>query len=204
MFRRIHSLTGILPMGLYLFEHFFTNSFSWQGRAAYNAKVDFLRSMPYLFGIEMGLIFIPFGFHILYGWYIMLSNQPNIIRYPYARNWMYYFQRVSAIFVFFFIVFHVWTLRFAHDPDVLDFYFLLSTLFADPLFVTVYVIGVAATVFHFCNGLCTFCMTWGITVGPTSQRWVARGAIALGVIMGIVAVRSIFGFVDPVAEGLVL
>ena len=27
-----------------------------------------------------------------------------------------------------------------------------------------------AAIFHFCNGITTFCMTWGITKGPRAQN----------------------------------
>ena len=35
---------------------------------------------------------------------------------------------------------------------------------------TVYVLGVLGAVFHFANGINTFCMTWGIALTPTSQK----------------------------------
>jgi succinate dehydrogenase / fumarate reductase cytochrome b subunit len=34
---------------------------------------------------------------------------------------------------------------------------------------TVYLLGVMGAVFHFSNGLNTFCMTWGIALTPKSQ-----------------------------------
>ena len=34
---------------------------------------------------------------------------------------------------------------------------------------TVYLLGIVGAVFHFSNGLNTFCMTWGIALTPKSQ-----------------------------------
>jgi succinate dehydrogenase / fumarate reductase cytochrome b subunit len=38
------------------------------------------------------------------------------------------------------------------------------------LFFVLYVIGVIAAVFHFSNGMWSFLVSWGITVGPRAQR----------------------------------
>ncbi|MHB8619963.1 MAG: hypothetical protein ACYDAG_10390, partial [Chloroflexota bacterium] len=37
-----------------------------------------------------------------------------------------------------------------------------------------YIVGVIATSFHFCNGLFTAGLTWGITIGPRAQRAASR------------------------------
>jgi len=200
LLRRMHSLMGIVPLGVYLFEHFFTNSFSFQGPEAYNSKVDFLRSIPYLELVEWTAIFLPILFHTLYGFVIIWQGQNNVSRYGYGRNWMYLLQRISAFFVLGFLILHVGTLRFAYDPDQVDFFSVLAQMFQNPFMVAFYALGILAAVFHFCNGICTFCMTWGITVGPTSQRVAAAGATALGLAMAFFAIRSMFGFVHPEME----
>ena len=33
-----------------------------------------------------------------------------------------------------------------------------------------YIIGVVAASFHLANGMWSFCVSWGITVGPKAQR----------------------------------
>ena len=47
---------------------------------------------------------------------------------------------------------------------------LLQNFFQNPVVVILYVIGMFAAIFHFCNGITTFCMTWGITKGPRAQK----------------------------------
>ena len=44
--RRLHSLSGIFPMGVFLLEHFFGNAFATRGPEAYNRYVEFLLGMP--------------------------------------------------------------------------------------------------------------------------------------------------------------
>ncbi len=193
--RRIHSILGIIPMGVFLFEHFAINSFALNGPEAFNQKVDFLRSLPYLDLLEWGGIFMPFLFHILLGLYIIYQGTPNPFKYKYERNYMYVIQRWTALITLGFLSFHVITLRFFHDPEIVDFFSLLSILFSDPAITSFYIIGCAAAIFHFCNGVCTFCMTWGITVTPISQRITAIAMTIVGFGMFAVIINALFGFV---------
>ncbi|HEX9860872.1 MAG TPA: succinate dehydrogenase, partial [Nitrospirota bacterium] len=62
-FRRLHSLTGAVPLGAFLVFHLYANSFSLSGPAAYDEHVRFLRSLPYLHVLEWGLIFLPLLYH---------------------------------------------------------------------------------------------------------------------------------------------
>ena len=44
MLKRLHSLTGVVPIGLFLLEHFFTNSRALQGAGAFDqAAADLAR-----------------------------------------------------------------------------------------------------------------------------------------------------------------
>jgi succinate dehydrogenase / fumarate reductase cytochrome b subunit len=199
--RRLHSVTGIVPLGAFLFEHFFTNSFSHHGALAYNEKVEFLRTLPYVAFLEWGFIFIPFLFHAILGVYIMWTGSVNMSSYGFTRNWLYFFQRVSSFFVLLFVVQHVLQTRFgmfrgplAETGGLEDFYDLMSRIFNDPLMVTVYVIGILSTCFHFANGLSTFCMTWGLTISRQSQRLVGYACLAIGVTLAAMALWSMVGF----------
>lgn len=195
MLRRIHSLLGIVPMGVFLFEHFAINSFALHGPEAFNEKVHFLRSLPYLDFLEWGGIFFPFLLHILLGIVIIYQGRPNPFQYRYTRNYMYVLQRWTALIALGFIVFHVVSLRFFHDPDKIDFFTLLAEIFTDPALASLYVIGCAAAIFHFCNGFCTFLMTWGITVSPKSQLAAAIASTLLGVGMFAVIINAMMGFI---------
>ncbi|GIX44382.1 MAG: succinate dehydrogenase [Candidatus Hydrogenedentota bacterium] len=201
--RRLHSLTGVIPLTFFIFFHFFANSYSTKGPEAFNATVATLRGLPYLHAIEWGLLFAPFLFHMIYGLWVVYTGKPNPLRYKYPRNWAYLFQRVTAIVLFVFILYHVISLRFmdyrAINPATgkLDFYNHLHHEFQNPLIYWWYVVGIACTAFHLANGLCTFCMTWGITVGRTSQRYFAYAMTGLGILLFVVGVSAIHGFLNP-------
>ena len=73
--RRLHSLSGVFPIGVFLLEHMFTNSFILQGPEAYNSKIEFLRSLPYLPFIEITFIGLPILYHAGYGMYVWFTGK---------------------------------------------------------------------------------------------------------------------------------
>src|SRR3954469_24749273 len=59
LFRKLHQLTGIIPLGVFLLEHFYTNSKAMTGAADFNNAVRDLQSIPYIIFIETLGIFVP-------------------------------------------------------------------------------------------------------------------------------------------------
>ena len=70
LWRRLHSLSGIIPIGAFLVEHIISNFETWNGPLAYAQQVKLLNSLPLVRFLEWGLIFIPLAFHALYGVFI--------------------------------------------------------------------------------------------------------------------------------------
>ena len=99
--RRLHSLTGIIPIGLFLVEHFFSNAFATKGPGAYSKQVEFLSSFPFVVGLELFGIWLPILYHSLYGFYIWYRGEGNAAAYPWAGNWMYSAQRWTGAITFF-------------------------------------------------------------------------------------------------------
>ena len=56
--RKLHQLSGIVPLGIFLLDHFYTNSKALTGAADYNDAVKDLQSIPYILFVEIGGIFI--------------------------------------------------------------------------------------------------------------------------------------------------
>ena len=63
--RRLHSLSGIVPIGAFLIEHFISNSEATKGVQAYNDQVKFLTSLPFVHVLEWVFIFLPLLYHCL-------------------------------------------------------------------------------------------------------------------------------------------
>lgn len=198
--RRLHSLTGVIPLTFFIIFHFFANSTSQGGEEAFDQTVVVLRSVPYLLAVEWAFLFAPFLFHMLYGMVIMFSGRPNATKLKYRRNWAYVLQRLTAMVVFVFIVYHVIGVRFidAHGEDAV--YAIFHEKMSNPFTYWWYVVGIACTSFHLANGLVTFFMTWGITVSTRSQRIAEVAMSALGILVFVIGIGAINGFLkeEPV------
>ena len=185
--RRFHSLIALVPLGLFLCFHFLLNSSVFISNAAYLQVINFMKNAPFIIVLELVLIAIPIIFHGIYGIYIAFLAKNNAFQYRYYRNLAFYLQRVTSIILLAFIIWHVYTVRMAvHTPEgVIG---VLLAQMQNPLTLVLYVIGVVSAVFHFTNGLFTFCITWGICVGDRAQKIFALCAVALFVVMSVWAV----------------
>ncbi len=172
--RRLHSLTGVLPIGVFLLEHFFTNSFAMFGPEVYNSKVEFFMGLPYVLLIEITAIWIPILFHGAYGCYIAFTGQANTLRYGYFRNWMYLMQRLTGIAAFAFIFYHVYATRISGLITGQHVSFeSVSRSLENPFVLAFYVMGILSASYHLGNGLFGFLITWGIAIGEKAQRGVS-------------------------------
>src|SRR5947209_14598734 len=86
--RRLHSLSGIVPVGAFLIEHFISNAFATNGPEAYANQVKFLTSLPFVPVLEWVGIYLPLLYHALYGFYIWFRGESNVNDYPFAGNFM--------------------------------------------------------------------------------------------------------------------
>jgi succinate dehydrogenase / fumarate reductase cytochrome b subunit len=204
--RKLHQLSGIVPLGFFLLEHFYTNSKALDGAGSFNEAVKDLQSIPYILFVEIIGIFIPLIYHAVYGLVITIEARPNNLAYPYPRNWFYLIQRITGVILFFFITFHVLNFRFglmpglnnisvAHRPD-LAFDIVSREFRMVPIFL-VYMIGITATVWHLANGLWLFLVDWGIAVGERAQRLTGYACIGFGIVLLLVGINAAVAFVRP-------
>lgn len=204
--RKLHQLSGIVPLGIFLLEHFYTNSKAIDGAASFNKAVSDLQSIPYILFVEIGGIFIPLIYHAVYGLVITMEARPNNLNYPYPRNWFYLVQRITGVVLFVFIAFHVLNFRFgmipglnsisvAHRPD-LAFDIVSGEFRMVPIFL-IYMVGITATVWHFANGIWLFMVDWGITIGERAQRLTGYACIAFGIVLLLVGINAAVAFIRP-------
>src|SRR5258708_24014805 len=91
--RKLHQLTGIVPLALFVLEHFYTNSKAITGPADFNNAVKDLQSIPYILFVEIGGIFIPVIYHAVYGIFIPAESRMYNLTYTYSRNSLFTVQR---------------------------------------------------------------------------------------------------------------
>jgi len=207
--RKLHQLSGIVPLGLFLLEHFYTNSKALDaanGQSNFNSAVADLQSIPYILFVEIGGIFIPLIYHAVYGLVITIEARPNNLAYPYPRNWFYLIQRITGVILFFFITFHVLNFRFGmipflnnmsvatHPSQAFD---IVSREFKNVWIFMIYVIGITATVWHLANGIWLFLVDWGIAIGERAQRLTGYACIAFGVVLLLVGINAAVAFIHP-------
>ena len=174
LLRRLHSLSGIVPVGAFLFEHILiSNSSAIGGPAAYARQVRFLASLPLVPVLELFGIWLPILFHALYGFYIWYRGEVNVGAYPWTGNWMYTAQRWTGAIAFAYILWHTWTMRFTgidlHEYPGASFGKVQSEVFQTPMFLF-YVVGLIAASWHFAYGIWLFCAKWGIVSGDKARK----------------------------------
>jgi succinate dehydrogenase / fumarate reductase cytochrome b subunit len=204
LFRKLHQLTGIIPLGVFLLEHFYTNSKAMTGPGDFNNAVRDLQSIPYIIFIETLGIFVPLIYHAVYGLFITWEARPNNLAYPYPRNWFYTIQRVTGLILFIFITFHVLNFRFGLVPGLNTIsvaehperaFGIVSGEFRNAWIFVVYLVGITATVWHLANGIWLFAVDWGVVIGERAQRLTGYACIALGLLLLLVGINAQVAFV---------
>jgi succinate dehydrogenase / fumarate reductase cytochrome b subunit len=190
--RKLHSLLGVIPLGLFIFEHVFMNSLAYYGQETFMAAVEILHSLPFLWVLEVFLIALPLTYHALFGLYLAYQAGPSLKEYPTMRNWMFYLQRISGVVIFIFVLYHVISFNFGPLAE-LSAYEKVTTSFTNPLLLSFYVLGLTSAIFHFVNGLWGFAINWGIITGTRAQRvfsYLTMGAFVIFMAFGIRMVLS--------------
>ncbi|MDA8222455.1 succinate dehydrogenase [Desulfosporosinus sp.] len=187
--RRVHSILGLVPIGFFLTFHLILNLTALGGAKQYDLIISTMQSFSGIFIIELVVIFIPIAVHAIYGTWVVYTGQVNILRYKYARNWFYIIQRISGLYTFVFVIIHVYLLRFGEAN-----FSALSQFLSQPLGLLFYVLGVLFSIFHFTNGLWAFAITWGLTIGPHSQKvWLYTLGVVF-VLLSAIGMSDIFAF----------
>ncbi|MCD7032846.1 succinate dehydrogenase cytochrome b558 subunit [Metabacillus sp. GX 13764] len=194
-YRRLHSLLGVLPIGLFLIEHLIVNHFATRGAESFNKAAGFMESLPFVYVLETLIIFLPLLYHAVLGIYIAFTASSNLGRYGYFRNWMFMLQRVTGVITFIYIVWHVFQTRFQAAMGAEVNYDMMANILSNPWMVAFYIVGLLSAVFHFANGLWSFAVTWGITVSPRSQAISTYVTGILFVVLSYVGISAILAFV---------
>lgn len=206
--RKLHQLTGIVPLGAFFFVHMFTNSKSMSGNKVFNDAVSDIHHIPYLLFVEIFGIFLPLLFHSVYGIFISAEARPNTLNYSYGRNWFYIFQRVTGVFLFFFLIFHILNLRFGLIPGLESYgnpvagnadkaFAIVAAEFRNFGILAFYILGVLATAWHLAYGIWLFAVDWGIVIGEQAQKYALYACLGLAAFLGAVGVNAAVAFVEP-------
>src|SRR5262249_24378661 len=108
--RRLHALSGVLPLGLFVIEHLVLYAKALRGQAAFDRTIAWTASVTFWSVLEIVLVLLPLAFHRLYGVVLLLDKKRAAEPSPYDPSWRV-LVRASAWIALVFIAFHVVTLR---------------------------------------------------------------------------------------------
>jgi succinate dehydrogenase / fumarate reductase cytochrome b subunit len=204
IWRKLHSLLGVIPIGAFLLEHLLSNFEALKGPIAYGDTVRFLNGLPLVRVLEWTFIFLPILYHALYGVWIWLRGKANVVYYPWAGNWMYVAQRYTGLIAFVYIGQHVWRQRFSgimlpeHPYAAFN---KVQVELNNHFMLAVYAIAMVAVCWHFAYGVWLFAAKWGITPGNTARRRFGWVCLAGGVLLCAMGLAGIYAFVRPKYQG---
>ena len=198
MLRRVHSLLGLIPVGGFLLFHLWENSQSRFGMEHYNEYVvEKIRNMNYVLLLEIFLIALPIVFHAGYGVVIWWKGKSNVTTYGYLRNWLWWLQRISGLGVLLFLILHVGGTRILAIWDngvAEDMFGHIESLFANPAYLTVYLVGLVLAIFHLCNGLWSMSIVWGLATTARAQKIMQGVMGAAFVVITALGIHGVLGF----------
>lgn len=211
--RRLHSLTGIIPLGLYMCVHLATNASLMNGAETFQWAVYMIHSPGKLLPlIEWGLIFLPLIFHAVVGVYIAKSGRSNDSKYAFTSNRRYKWQRWTGFIALAYLFMHIlhlhgwshlelWVNTIQH-AGLAQFraYNAASTLASamnNWFWPPFYLVGVLCCVYHFANGLWTAGITWGLWITPKAQDRATKICTVIGVALAIVSLTAWWAAVSP-------
>ncbi|MGK5508707.1 succinate dehydrogenase cytochrome b558 subunit [Brevibacillus formosus] len=192
---KLHSLLGLLPIGLFLLFHLTANYQATRGAEAFNQTVGLIENVPFVLVLEFVFIYLPILFHAVYGLYIAFQAKQNVGNFGYFRNQMFLWQRVTGVITLIFIVWHVWETRIQKAMGAHVDFDMMANILSSPAMIVFYTIGIISTTFHFSNGLWSFLVHWGITVGPRSQRIATFLTLGVFVVVTFIGLRAMSAFI---------
>lgn len=210
LIRRLHSLSGLVPVGAYMCVHLTTNSSILMSSQKFQQLVYQIHSLgPLLPFVEWAFIFLPLIFHAVVGVVIVRGGLVNR-NYAHSGNYRYMLQRMTGMIAFFYIFWHVfhmhgwfhadwWMDTVAKPLGGAQFkpYSAASTAataLRNPLVIILYAVGILSCVFHLANGLWTMGITWGLWISPAAQKRANYFAIAFGVVLSFISMGALTGF----------
>ncbi|MBP87331.1 MAG: succinate dehydrogenase [Planctomycetaceae bacterium] len=212
LIRRLHSLSGLVPVGAYMCVHLLTNASVLDSSATFQRAVHQIHSLGNLLPlVEWVFIFIPILFHGVIGVVIIRGGLPNYGSYKYTSNLRYTLQRATGMIAFVFIVWHVfhmhgwfhfeaWKTNVAEPLRGAQFspYNAASSLgvaMAGVVYPLLYATGILSCVYHLANGIWTMGITWGVWVSPAAQKRADHVCIAFGIALAVVGLSALGGAV---------
>ena len=174
---------------MFLVLHLFVSASILRGEGAFRSVVGSWQRSPAIGLLVTIGILVPLAFHAGYGLVLAIRERKSPSVFP--ERWWAVTQRATGAIAFVFVLLHLWdtTLsRFSSGAMPVAFQSILearlsTTTWGVPWIAMAYMIGIAATCFHFAAGLWSFTVVWGLSPSSRAKRRVAFTSGAVGIVL---------------------
>lgn len=207
--RHYLALTGYL-LGAFFVLHLAANTLGfWPTK--FQAVVNRIHSLGVLLPVlEVGLIFLPLSIHVAFGLRMLCLEKLKfgVEKHHHGSDLRYWLQRVTALILLAFILFHVVTLhrwfgrRF--DPHnafssashaIWQFWHGLPAGHpGNLLFAQFYLLGIVAAVYHLTNGVTTGAEVLGFVSTPVAQKRLWRACLIAAPVLLLAGLAAWYAF----------
>jgi succinate dehydrogenase / fumarate reductase cytochrome b subunit len=192
--RRIHSLTGMIPLGVFLIEHVTVNAFALGGAESFRRAAAALGGIPMLAAIEVAGIALPLVVHTVIG--ILIATELPERGSPQWPSRREIAQRATGLLLLPYLIYHVWATRLS--PAVLeghaDLFEIMRKQVSGAGGLAFHAIGVVLAAWHLGNGLPGFAERWGFARTQPAARAAARVGSAVSVALAVAGVAALIAF----------
>jgi succinate dehydrogenase/fumarate reductase cytochrome b subunit (b558 family) len=155
--KRLHSLLGALPLGVFVALHLWTNAYALVGRARFEAHVAWVDGLPGRAAIEIVGILLPLLLHAGIGIRLMLVRDEAVAQTGReGRDWGLVLQRATGLLALVFVAVHLGSYRWPRATGTIaiaNLYDRLSAELQSMGWFAFYLAGTSAVVFHLGQGL---------------------------------------------------
>jgi succinate dehydrogenase / fumarate reductase cytochrome b subunit len=179
--RRLGSIVGLLPLGVWTLNHLWDNLAAFAGDEEWQNAVTGYEH-PAVHVATLIVVLVPLVMHTVWGLGRLRTVRANFPKYGFFGNIKYILQRLSAVGLLGFLGAHLWLAMLKPrlvDGSPEDFYAIAHEMrFHGPTLV-VYLLGTLAVSYHLANGFATAAMGWGLVGTRSALRSFERASYAL-------------------------
>lgn len=190
--RRLHALTGVIPLGVFVVVHLLVNATALGGASRFDRVVGALAASPIEPFFTLLFVGLPLAYHALYGIRRVMRAPPDAEESGYKRPRLDALMRVTSVILFVFVIAHTYEMRIGRSPGSLHTKLtmdLSSTKWGVPFIAFGYLLGVAAVAFHLAYG----CFAVLESRGRASRRAAILGVLG-GALLFLIGSATVISF----------
>jgi succinate dehydrogenase / fumarate reductase cytochrome b subunit len=181
---RLGSLFAILPLGVWTVHHVWNSLAAFDSPSAWQEAVTGHSSEASRL-VTAFVVLAPLLWHTVWGMARIGRSRPKVSE-GFFSNLRYLFQRLSAVGLLLFLGAHLWLAWIQPrwtTGRAETFAALAHEMGHHMPTLVVYLLGTLGLAYHLANGLWSFSMGWGLTVGKTALDWMERVSVAAFVVL---------------------